>query len=121
MGKALSRKPMSLQEAGRILGMRCGDYWEKHSDFEFQVEETPAGKRYGIFREVNNKFESCIDWQESWDDVIEELWNEHYDFWSSQMRPGRGRNEMLAKIVYAVRYVQVLRDQERAEKNGPQG
>ena len=103
--------------------MGCGDYWKKHSDFKFQVMETPAGRRCGLFREVNNKFEldPCVDWQESWDDVIDELWNEQYDFWSSRMRPGRGRDEMLAKTVYAVRYVQVLRDQESAEKNGRQG
>jgi hypothetical protein len=119
--KALSPKPMSFQEAERVLGMGCGDYWKKHSDFEFQVKETPAGKRYGLFREVNNKFESCVDCQKSWDDVIDRLWDEQYDFWSSRMRPGKGRDEMLAKIVYAVRYVQALRDQESAEKNGRQG
>lgn len=112
--KALSREPMSFQEAERILlGMGCRDYWKKHSDFEFQVKETDAGKRYGIFREVNNKFEPCVDWQESWVDVIHELWNEYYDVWSS--------HEMRAKIVYAVHWVEALRDQESVEKNGRQG
>lgn len=104
---------MSLQAAERILGMSCGDYWQKHSDFDFQVKETPAGKRYGLFREVNNKFESCVDLQESWDDVIHELWNEYYDVWSS--------HEMRAKIVYTVHWVEALRDQESVEKNGRQG
>jgi hypothetical protein len=67
---------MSFQEAERILlGMGCRDYWKKHSDFEFQVKETDAGKRYGIFREVNNNFEPCVDWQESWVDVIDRLWD----------------------------------------------
>jgi hypothetical protein len=99
---------MTLEEAERILGMGCGDYWKKHSDFEFQVEEIPAGKRYGIFREVNNKFEPCVDWQESWVDVIDRLWDVQYDFWSS--------HEMRAKIVYAVHWVEAPRPGKRREK-----